>query len=47
MQQPLLLQIYSSIQQRQIVQLIEAASSQVVYLPPYSPALNRIETCWG
>lgn len=30
-----------------IVQLIEAAGCQVVYLPPYSPDLNRIEKCWG
>jgi transposase len=30
-----------------IVQLIEAAACQVLYLPPYSPDLNRIEHCWG
>jgi transposase len=30
-----------------VVQLIEAAGCQVVYLPPYSPDLNRIEKCWG
>jgi hypothetical protein len=30
-----------------IVQLIEAAGCQVVYLPPYFPDLNRIEKCWG
>jgi transposase len=26
---------------------IEAAGCQVVYLPPYSPDLNRIEKCWA
>ena len=30
-----------------IAQLIEAAGGQVVYLPPYSPDLNRIEKCWA
>jgi transposase len=30
-----------------ISQLIEAAGAQVVYLPPYSPDLNRIEKCWA
>jgi transposase len=30
-----------------IAQLIEAAGAQVVYLPPYSPDLNRIEKCWA
>ena len=30
-----------------IAQLIEAAGAQVIYLPPYSPDLNRIEKCWG
>lgn len=30
-----------------IAQLIEAAQCQVVYLPPYSPDLNRIEKCWA
>ncbi|MEY3298774.1 MAG: hypothetical protein RLZZ597_2034 [Cyanobacteriota bacterium] len=30
-----------------IAELIEAAEGQVVYLPPYSPDLNRIETCWA
>ena len=27
--------------------LIEAAGCKVVYLPPYSPDLNRIEKCWA
>jgi transposase len=27
--------------------LIQAAGCEVVYLPPYSPDLNRIEKCWG
>jgi transposase len=27
--------------------LIEAVGAQVVYLPPYSPDLNRIEKCWA
>jgi transposase len=27
--------------------LIEAAGGKVVYLPPYSPDLNRIEKCWA
>jgi transposase len=30
-----------------IAQLIEAAGCQIVYLPPYSPDLNRIEKCWA
>lgn len=30
-----------------ITQLLEAAGAQVVYLPPYSPDLNRIEKCWA
>jgi transposase len=30
-----------------IAQLIEAQGAQVVYLPPYSPDLNRIEKCGG
>ncbi|MBW4552265.1 MAG: transposase [Aphanocapsa sp. GSE-SYN-MK-11-07L] len=25
----------------------QAAGCQVVYLPPYSPDLNRIEKCWA
>ena len=31
----------------QITQLIEATGCQLVYLPPYSPDLNRIEKCWA
>ncbi len=31
----------------QIAGWIEAAGGQVVYLPPYSPDLNRIETYWA
>ncbi len=27
--------------------IIEAAGCRVMYLPPYSPDLNRIEKCWG
>lgn len=30
-----------------IAQLIEAKGAQVIYLPPYSPDLNRIEKCWA
>jgi len=30
-----------------ITALIEAAGCKVVYLPPYSPDLNRIEKCWA
>ena len=30
-----------------IAQLIQAKGAQVVYLPPYSPDLNRIEKCWA
>lgn len=30
-----------------IAKLIEAVGCQVVYLPPYSPDLNRIEKCWA
>lgn len=28
-------------------QLIETAGSQVLYLPAYSPDLNKIEQCWS
>jgi transposase len=30
-----------------IAQLIEAAECQLIYLPPYSPDLNRIEKYWA
>lgn len=30
-----------------IAELIEAVGARVVYLPPYSPDLNRIENCWA
>ncbi|WP_199321871.1 transposase, partial [Leptolyngbya sp. FACHB-321] len=30
-----------------IAQLIEVVGARVVYLPPYSPDLNRIEKCCG
>jgi transposase len=30
-----------------IAQLIAAAGCQLVYLPAYSPDLNRIEKCWA
>jgi transposase len=30
-----------------IEQLIEEAGCQVLYLPPYSPDLNKIEQCWS
>jgi transposase len=30
-----------------IAALIEAAGCTIVYLPPYSPDLNRIEKCWA
>jgi transposase len=30
-----------------ITELIEAAGCKVVYLPSYSPDLNRIEKCWA
>ena len=30
-----------------IAQLIEEAGCQLIYLPPYSPDLNRIEKCWA
>lgn len=30
-----------------ITELIEAKGAQVVYLPAYSPDLNRIEKCWA
>jgi transposase len=30
-----------------IAALIEAAGCKVVYLPPYSTDLNRIEKCWA
>jgi transposase len=30
-----------------IQDLIEAAGCKLVYLPPYSPDLNRIEKCWA
>ena len=30
-----------------IQELIEAADCQLLYLPPYSPDLNKIERCWS
>jgi len=30
-----------------ITELVEAAGCKVMYLPPYSPDLNRIEKCWA
>jgi transposase len=30
-----------------IAQLIEAAGCHLLYLPTYSPDLNRIEKCWA
>ena len=30
-----------------IAELIEAAGCRLLYLPPYSPDLNRIEQCWA
>ena len=30
-----------------IAELIDAAGCKVIYLPPYSPDLNRIEKCWA
>nr|WP_322721671.1 transposase [Nostoc sp. ChiQUE02]MDZ8234778.1 transposase [Nostoc sp. ChiQUE02] len=34
-------------QMTEITVIIEAAVCQLVYLPPYSPDLNRIEKCWA
>jgi transposase len=30
-----------------IAQLLERAGCRLLYLPPYSPDLNRIEKCWA
>ncbi len=30
-----------------IAQLLETAGCRLLYLPPYSPDLNRIEKCWA
>jgi transposase len=30
-----------------IAELLAAAGCKIVYLPPYSPDLNRIEKCWA
>lgn len=30
-----------------IAELVELAGCQLLYLPPYSPDLNRIEKCWA
>ena len=30
-----------------IQQLIQKAGCQLLYLPPYSPDLNKIENCWS
>ncbi len=30
-----------------IQELIEQAGCQLLYLPPYSPDLNKIEQCWS
>ncbi len=27
--------------------LVERAGAEIVYMPPYSPDLNRIELCWS
>jgi transposase len=32
---------------RRIAQLIESVGDRLLYLPPYSPDLNRIEKCWA
>jgi len=31
----------------QIIKLIEDAGCKLLYLPPYSPDLNKIERCWS
>ncbi|MFO7033281.1 IS630 family transposase, partial [Limnospira fusiformis CCALA 023] len=28
-------------------ELVEAAQCRLLYLPPYSPDLNKIEKCWS
>ena len=33
--------------EERIAELIQAKGAQVVYLPPYSPDLNRIKKCWA
>lgn len=30
-----------------IQQLIQDAKCEILYLPPYSPDLNKIEKCWS
>ncbi|MFO7145145.1 IS630 family transposase, partial [Arthrospira sp. PCC 8006] len=30
-----------------IPELVEAAQCRLLYLPPYSPDLNKIEKCWS
>lgn len=30
-----------------IQELIESVGCRILYLPPYSPDLNRIEKCWA
>ncbi|CDM96750.1 transposase (fragment) [Limnospira indica PCC 8005] len=30
-----------------IAELVEAAQCRLLYLPPYSPDLNKIEKCWS
>ena len=30
-----------------IQELIESSGCRILYLPPYSPDLNRIEKCWA
>jgi transposase len=30
-----------------IAQLLDAVGCRLLYLPPYSPDLNRIEKCWA
>ena len=30
-----------------IQNLVEQAGCQLIYLPPYSPDLNKIENCWS
>jgi transposase len=39
--------IYSNRQGGRIEQLIQEAGCELLYLPAYSPDLNKIERCWS
>jgi transposase len=43
----LVMDCLSSHKMKSVAELVESAGANVVYLPPYSPDLNPIETLWS